>query len=179
MFHWEQTMDSSDIGGRIGKKGTFVRIRYRLKTDQGEYVKGDPREGYAHLEFFTGYNQVFPALERRLLGKEKGDQLRVELSPEEAFGPYRCDLVKESSYEEFPEGRALQAGRWVAARNEKTRASYGYYVKEKREDRIVLDFNHPLAGRNLHYDLEILEARAASLEEQKILRPCETGDVGS
>ena len=168
-------MDSSGIE----KRGTFVRIRYRLKTDQGEYVKGDPREGFAHLEFFTGYNQVLPGLEERLVGRKTGECIRIVLPVTEAFGPPREELLKEKLYEEFPEGKALQTGRWVRARNEQTRTSYGYYVKEKREDRIVLDFNHPLAGKALRYDLEILEIRPASPEEKKILRPCETGDMGS
>lgn len=174
----EQAMDSPNAGDKIDEKGTFARVRYRLKTDQGVYVKGDPREGYAYLDFFTGYNQVLPVLEKRLLGRRAGEHLQIELTPEEAFGPFQPDLIKEKRYEEFPEGRTLNPGRWVMARNDQTRAAYGYYVKEKREESIVLDFNHPLAGRGLIYELEILEARPASPEEKRILRPCETGEVG-
>ncbi len=157
----------------IREKGTFVKMRYRLKTGDGDYVKGDPKEGYAHLEFFTGYNQVIPGLETRLIGEKATGKMQVRLPLEEAFGPYREDLIKEKSYEEFPEGRDLQEGKYAVARNETTRTAYGYFVKQKEENRIFLDFNHPLAGKELIYDLEILEVRPATDEEKELLRPCE------
>ena len=99
--------------------------------------------------------------------------MQARLSPEEAFGPYRPENVKEKGYAEFPEGRRLEEGRWVMARDEKTRTAYGYFVKQKGKDGIVLDYNHPLAGKELVYDLEVLEARPATEEERTLLRPCE------
>lgn len=157
----------------IQEKGTFVKIRYSLRTGEGTYIKGDPREGLAFMEIFTGYNQLIPGLEKRLLGKKVEEKMHVCLPPEEAFGPYLPEKVKEKSYEEFPEGRGLQEGRWVLARDEKTRAAIGYFVQKKGKDRVVLDYNHPLAGKELVYDLEILEVRPATTEEKSILRPCE------
>lgn len=159
--------------GVIQEKGTYVKIRYCLKTADGEYIKGDPREGLAVLEIFTGYNQLIPGLEKRLVGKRAGDRMQPRLGPDEAFGPYRPERVKEKGYDEFPEGRQLDEGRWAVARDEKTGTAYGYFVKKKEEDRIVLDYNHPLAGKELIYDLEIVEARPATEEEQGLLRPCE------
>jgi FKBP-type peptidyl-prolyl cis-trans isomerase SlyD len=157
----------------IQEKGTYVKIRYCLKTGEGEYIKGDPREGLAILEIFTGYNQLIPGLERRLVGMRAGEKMQTRLPPEEAFGPYRPKDLKEKGYDEFPEGRGLEEGRWVVARDEATGAAYGYFVKKKEEDRIILDYNHPLAGKELIYDLEVLEARPATEEEVGLLRPCE------
>ncbi len=158
---------------RIGEKGSYVKLRYFLKTSDGEYVKGDPAEGPAILEAFTGYNQLLPGLERRLVGRKAGQKMKPRLSPDEAFGPYRPERVKEKGYDEFPEGRQLEEGRWAVARDDRTGAAYGYFVKKKEEDRVVLDFNHPLAGKELVYDVEILEVRPATEEEQALLRPCE------
>ena len=157
----------------IQEKGTYVKIRYSLRTDEGEYIKGDPREGLAILEIFTGYNQLLPSLEKRLVGSRAGEKMQPRFSPDEAFGPYRPEMVKEKGYDEFPEGRQLEEGRWAVARDDRTGAAYGYFVKKKEEDRIVLDYNHPLAGKELLYDLEVLEARPATEEEQTLLRPCE------
>jgi FKBP-type peptidyl-prolyl cis-trans isomerase SlyD len=157
----------------IQERGTYVKIRYRLKTGEGYYIKGDPREGFAILEIFTGYNQLIPGLERRLVGRRAGEKMQARLPPEEAFGPYRPEEVKEKGYDELPEGRELEEGKWVVARDEKTGTAYGYFVKKKEKDRIVLDYNHPLAGKELVYDLEILEIRPATEEEQALLRPCE------
>lgn len=163
---------------RVERKGTFVRIRYRLKTDRGEYVRGDPKEGDAILEFYTGYRQVLPSLEERLIGRSQGERLGFEIGAEEAFGSYREDLIREKSFDEFPEGRSLVPGKWVVARDEKTRAAYGYYVREKRRNSIVLDYNHPLAGKTLTYELVIEEVRPATQEEKILLRPCEAGEPG-
>ncbi len=159
--------------GVIQEKGTYVKIRYCLKTAEGEYIKGDPREGFAILEIYTGYNQLIPGLEKRLVGLRAGEKMQPRLSPDEAFGPYRPEEVKEKGYDEFPEGRQLEEGRWAVARDDRTGAAYGYFVKKKEEDKIVLDYNHPLAGKELIYDLEVLVARPATEEEQALLRPCE------
>jgi FKBP-type peptidyl-prolyl cis-trans isomerase SlyD len=166
-------MESNGQKNVIAEKGTYVKIRYCLKTAEGEYVKGDPREGLAVLEIFTGYNQLIPGLERRLVGKEAGEKMQARLPSGEAFGPYRPEQVKEKGYDEFPEGRKLEEGRWAMARDERTGTAYGYFVKKKGQDKIVLDYNHPLAGQDLIYDLEILEVRPATEEEQALLRPCE------
>jgi FKBP-type peptidyl-prolyl cis-trans isomerase SlyD len=157
----------------IQEKGSYVKIRYSLRTGEGEYIKGDPREGFAILEIFTGYNQLIPGLEKRLVGVGAGQKMQPRLPVEEAFGPYRPDLVKEKGYDEFPEGRQLEEGKWAVARDDTTGTAYGYFVKEKKKTGIVLDYNHPLAGKELIYDLEVLEARPATEEEQTLLRPCE------
>jgi FKBP-type peptidyl-prolyl cis-trans isomerase 2 len=171
-------MDAGANEQVIERKGSFVRIRYRLRTDQGEYVRGDPREGDAILEFFTGYRQVLPSLEERLIGRSSGERLRFEIGPEDAFGQYREELIREKSFDEFPEGRSLEAGKWAVARDDRTRAAYGYYVREKKQDSIILDYNHPLAGKTLIYELVIEEVRPATHEERVILRPCEAGKGG-
>ncbi len=157
----------------IQEKGTYVKIRYSLSTAEGEYIKGDPREGLAILEFFTGYNQLLPALEKRLVGSREGEKMQPRFSSEEAFGPYLPEEVKVKGYDEFPEGRQLEEGKWAVARDDRTGAAYGYFVKKKEAERILLDFNHPLAGKELVYDLEILEVRPATEDEQALLRPCE------
>jgi FKBP-type peptidyl-prolyl cis-trans isomerase SlyD len=158
----------------IQEKGTYVKVRYCLRTSEGEFIKGDPREGPAIMEIFTGYNQLIPGLEKRLVGLRVGEKMRPRLPPDEAFGPYRPEAVKEKGYDEFPEGRQLEEGRWAVARDDRTGTAYGYFVKKKEEHRIILDYNHPLAGKELVYDLEILEVRPATEEEQALLRPCES-----
>jgi FKBP-type peptidyl-prolyl cis-trans isomerase 2 len=157
----------------IQEKGTYVKMRYSLRTAEGEYIKGDPREGLAILEIFTGYNQLLPSLETRLVGLRAGEKMQPRISPDEAFGPYLPEKIKEKGYDEFPEGRQLEEGRWAVARDDSTGAAYGYFVKEKKKTGIVLDYNHPLAGKELVYDLEVLEARPATEEERVLLRPCE------
>ncbi len=158
---------------QIGKD-TFVILEYTLKLDDGTYVKGDLEQGPASLNFVVGYDQLLPTLEQRLLGIPEGAQVNLVIPPEEAFGEVQPHLVKRRPFDEFPRGKDLIVGKWVMAVNETTNAQYSYFVKEKTEDTVVLDFNHPLAGKTLYYSIRIVKVRAASAEELAYLRPCQT-----
>jgi FKBP-type peptidyl-prolyl cis-trans isomerase SlyD len=151
---------------------TYVRITYTVRLESGEILKGDPRTGLEDLGFVTGFNQVLPGLERRLIGLRYGDQAVFVVPAEEAFGVYDPSLVKKRKLTEFPEGASLTAGTWMVAQNDEYRITCGYYVKEKNPQSIVLDYNHPLAGKALHYQFEIVEVRPVTPEELEILRPC-------
>lgn len=153
--------------------GTYVRIRYTVRLESGEIVKGDPCDSLASMDFVTGFNQVLPGLEKRLLGLKQGDAATIIIPPDEGFGSYDATLVTERTFDEFPEGRALQPGRWVLAESERYKAKTSYYVKDKGPNTIVLDYNHPLAGRTLIYNLTIIEARPARQEELALIRPCD------
>jgi FKBP-type peptidyl-prolyl cis-trans isomerase SlyD len=159
----------------IQPENSYVVIKYTVKLKDGEIIKGDPKEGLAHMEFVTGYNQVILGLEKRLIGMSKGDKGQIAVPPEEGFGLHDPTLIQEKPYKEFPQGRNLEEGRWVRATNPDHRVTFGYLVLEKKPDRIILDYNHPLAGKTLIYDLELEDVREANQEELEILRPCEFG----
>ena len=160
-------------------KDTFVILEYMLRLDDGTYVKGSPDGGPASLNFVVGYDHILPALEYRLLGVSEGAKLDLVIPPEEAFGAYQLQLVEHRSLAEFPRGRDLEAGKWVMATNDTTNARYSYFVKEKSEDTVTLDFNHPLAGKTLHYAIHVVKVRPASAEELAYLRPCQTEESPS
>jgi FKBP-type peptidyl-prolyl cis-trans isomerase SlyD len=159
----------------IEPENTRVSLKYSVRLETGEAVKGDPASGLAHMEFVTGYNQVFPALERKVIGLSEGEEVAFAVSPEEAFGQYDAGLVQERTFVDFPQGRDLEEGRWVRASNPDHLVSFGYKVLEKRADRVVLDYNHPLAGHSLYYQVKIDKVSEASKEDLEILRPCEHG----
>jgi FKBP-type peptidyl-prolyl cis-trans isomerase SlyD len=162
----------------IQPENSYVVIKYTVKLEDGEIVKGDPEEGLAHMEFVTGYNQVILGLERRLIGMVQGDAGQIAVPPEEGFGSYDPKLIQEKIYQEFPEGRNLEEGRWVRATNPDHRVTFGYFVLEKKSESVVLDYNHPLAGKTLIYEFTVEDVREASPEELEILRPCEFGQPG-
>lgn len=157
----------------IQTENSYVSIKYTVRLESGEIIKGDPEEGLAHMDFVTGYNQVIPGLERRLVGSSRGDELEIQLPPEEAFGHYAPSLVQEKTFEEFPDGKNLVEGRWVRATNPQHRVTFGYLVLKKEADRVILDYNHPLAGKKLNYQVSVEEVREATQEELEILKPCE------
>jgi FKBP-type peptidyl-prolyl cis-trans isomerase SlyD len=156
------------------KKDTLVIIDYCIRLKDGSYVKGE--HAPVSLNFIVGYAQVLPALERRLIGLEEGAAVEFVIPASEAFGEYDASQVHTKTFDEFPQGQSLEEGRWVVASNEQTQAQYGYHVKEKTEDTITLDFNHPLAGKDLHYQVNVIRVRPALKEELEYLRPCEHRD---
>ncbi|MFZ2446712.1 MAG: peptidylprolyl isomerase [Syntrophobacteraceae bacterium] len=158
-------------------KDSFVVIEYDLRLDDGSFVKGDG--GPVSMNFVAGYSQVLPGLESRLLGLTAGERADFVIPAREAFGEHDKNLVRTLSFDEFPAGRDLQAGKWAAATNEETKAQYGYFVTEKTHSSVTLDHNHPMVGKDLHYRVKVLLVRPASKEELEYLRPCEHGDSPS
>lgn len=154
-------------------KDTFVILEYTLRLEDGTFVKGDAHGHRASLNFIVGYDQVLAALEQRLLGLEEGTQTRFVIPAREAFGEHQPHLVQRKTYEELPQARELPVGKWVVAVNASTHAQYSYYLKQKSADGAVVDFNHPLAGKDLYYDIVIIKVRPALPEELAYLRPCE------
>ncbi len=155
-------------------KDTFVILEYTIRLEDGSYVKGDPDNGPTSLNFIAGYDEILPALEQHLLGLAEGAQLDLMLPPHEAFGEIQPHLIERRSFQDFPTGKDLVVGKWVVAVNDATKAQYSYFVKEKSEDAVVLDFNHPLAGKTLYYAIKVVKVRPASAEELAYLRPCQT-----
>lgn len=156
------------------RKDASVTMEYSVRLEDGSYVKGE--NGPVSLHFIAGYGEILPSLEARLLGLQEGVETDFVLAANEAFGEHDPSQVSTRTFDEFPEGRNLQAGKWALATNAKTDAQYSYFVKEKTADTVVLDFNHPLAGRDLHYHVKVIRVRPAMEEELEFLRPCEHGE---
>jgi len=158
---------------RVNEIGTYVKIKYTVWLENGDILKGDPTEGLEYMEFITGFNQVLPGLEKKIIGLSKGEEITITIPPEEAFGPYDPSLVKEKNFSEFPEGKELTPGKWVLAKNEKHKITWGYFVKEKSPTSVIIDYNHPFAGKALIYRLKIEEARPATQSELALIKPCD------
>jgi FKBP-type peptidyl-prolyl cis-trans isomerase SlyD len=143
-------------------KDTVVSIDYRLHLGDGNIVDesdaGDP------LVYLHGYEEIVPGLEKALEGKKAGDSLKVTVSPEDAYGEYNKDGVEEVPREDFPADMELEAGGVVTATDEDG-DDVDFLVKEVREKTVVVDFNHPLAGKTLHFEVTVREVRKATPEE--------------
>ncbi len=154
-------------------KDSFVVIEYSLRLDDGSLVKGENTP--ASMNFIVGYGQILAALEKGLIGLEQGAQKELTISASDGFGEYDESLVHTMDLCEFPPGRDLEPGRWAVAKNKATGAQYSYLIKEKTDSTITLDYNHPLAGKDLYYLVNVVLVRPAQAEELEFLRPCEHG----
>ncbi|HUT78621.1 MAG TPA: peptidylprolyl isomerase [Polyangia bacterium] len=140
---------------------TFVSIDYTLKLDSGDVV--DKSEAGAPLEFVFGSGQIIPGLERRLAGMEQGERAAVVVEAAAGYGEVNEELWNEIPRAEFPADVDIKAGMMFNA--ETPHGPIRFRVREAEGDVVVADFNHPLAGERLHFDVTVVGVRAATPEE--------------
>jgi FKBP-type peptidyl-prolyl cis-trans isomerase SlyD len=143
-------------------KDNVVSIEYRLHLGDGKIIdESDPGDPLVYLH---GYEEIVPGLERAIEGKKAGESLKVQVSPEDGYGEYDPDGVEEVAREEFPPDMQLEAGGIVTAVDDDG-DEVEFLVKELRPKTVVVDFNHPLAGKTLHFEVTVREVRKATAEE--------------
>ncbi len=137
-------------------EGSLVTLAYRMRDAQGVLLD----ESEHPVTFTVGSGEILPAFEQALLGKEAGEQHTFTLQPEEAFGVYRPewvfqvrrDQLQGDSDEPLRVGEAIQL--YLADGSDDTPILA--YVRSLTEEMVELDANHPLAGKALTYEVEIL-----------------------
>jgi FKBP-type peptidyl-prolyl cis-trans isomerase 2 len=134
------------------EEGRKVSIEYTLTLDDGE--QADSNVGGQPLVFEQGKHQILPALEKALSGMKASESRKVTLAPEEGYGKVMPELIQEVDPKLIPE-EARVAGTELAAEDPQGNRHFAR-VHEVREDKILVDMNHPLAGRTLHFDVKIL-----------------------
>jgi FKBP-type peptidyl-prolyl cis-trans isomerase SlyD len=141
-------------------KNTVVSLTYELlDTDGNSIEKTDSPIDYLH----GGYDGIFPLVEKALAGKNAGDTCRVRLEPDDAFGEYDAGLVHLEPRSKFPE--SLAVGMQFEGRGSESGATLIYTVTDVAQDKVVVDGNHPLAGRTLEFSCTVTSVRAATKEE--------------
>lgn len=143
-------------------KDTVVSIDYRLHLGDGKII--DESEPGDPLVYLHGYEEIVPGLENALAGRKAGESLKVVVEPKDGYGEYDPDGVEEVPREDFPPDMELEAGGIVSATDEDG-DDVEFLVKEVRPKTVVIDFNDPMAGKTLHFDVTVREVRAATKEE--------------
>ena len=143
----------------IAASGAYVKIRYKVKIVGGPVLKGSDQ--METMDFVTGYKHVIPGLEKRLIGATQGQKMVFDVPAEEAFGKRDDSLVfvKDKKEFHFPPGYEPYPGMEISVIFNDDEGPDSVRIKDVREDGIVIDFNHNLAGFDLAYELEIIEAR--------------------
>ncbi|HAZ14295.1 MAG: hypothetical protein A2X86_18900 [Bdellovibrionales bacterium GWA2_49_15] len=141
------------------KKGQVVRCHFELSDAQGVLLDSADRSGA--FAFVYGENQILPVLESYFEGKEQGDKFYINMTQELVFGPYRENLKKFFPQDEIENFEELKMG--AVFELEMPKGNVVATVVEKTDDGVVLDANHPLAGKSLQLFVSIIEVR--ELEE--------------
>lgn len=141
-------------------KDKVVSIDYTLRAD-GEVV--DSSDGSGPLVYLHGHGALVPGLERALSGLTAGESLSVVVEPEDAYGDFEQDdegvrLPRESLPDDLEVGATYEA-------ETEDGEPVTLTVMEVEDAEVVVDFNHPLAGRTLSFDVTVLEVREAGADE--------------
>lgn len=135
-------------------KGNTVRVHYTGKFADGTIF--DSSVDREPIEFTLGKGQVIPGFEAAISGMKPGDATTVTIPAEKAYGPHRQEMVLRVDRSQFPENMQLvvDAKLRIGLRNGQTAI---VTVTEVGEDQVTLDANHPLAGKDLTFDLRLVE----------------------
>jgi FKBP-type peptidyl-prolyl cis-trans isomerase SlyD len=143
------------------EKNRVVSLHYTLRDEQGSVI--DSSSGRGPLSYLHGKGNIIPGLEQALAGKAAGDKLDVTVAPEEGYGARDERLVQIVPRSKFGEVAELAPGMQV--RTTGPRGPRIVTVTRVDRDFVTVDANHPLAGRTLHFSVEVAEVRKATHEE--------------
>ncbi len=141
--------------------GMVVTMNYTLTNDEGEVL--DSSEGREPLIYLHGHGNIIPGLEKALEGSEIGDKSHVTVPPSEGYGDVNAELIFEAPREHFPPEMQIAPGARVYAEGPKGPISLT--VIKVTDKGAILDANHPLAGKTLHFDVEVIGLRSATEDE--------------
>lgn len=143
-------------------ENTAVSIHYTL-TDDDNNTLDTSRERNEPLAYLHGQGNIIPGLEKALVDHEEGDTLKVTVEAAEAYGERQEDMIQQVPRDAFGEGVELAPGMQFQA--ETDGGPRMFTISKVEGDDITIDANHPLAGRRLHFDVEVTAVREATAEE--------------
>lgn len=141
------------------QNGDKVRVHYHGKLRSGETF--DTSQGRDPLEFTVGSGQVIPGFDQGVMGMQPGEKKTVEIPVDQAYGPKAEEMMLEFPKTQFPEGMNPEVGMQLGL-SDNTGQSHTVRVAEIREESVILDANHPLAGEDLIFDIELVEVEPKS-----------------
>ena len=134
--------------------GNTVKVQYTVRLDDGTVV--DSTKEHGPFTFSIGLGAVIPGFEKEIMGMSAGESRTVKLSVEDGYGPYYRELVKEVDRDKFPDDFKFEIGQRLEIPNEEGQAAL-FTVLQISKETVILDTNHPLAGKELTIDIELLE----------------------
>lgn len=141
------------------KKGDTVVINYVVRTDDGAVVGGTENEGPQTLTL--GQSQVFPQIEAALEGLSEGEDVSVTVDSANAFGERRDEMVIEIPRDNLPADQTPQAGMTLSAKQQDG-STVNLVITDVTEEKVTADGNHPLAGKDLHFGVTLVEIKDAA-----------------
>ncbi|SDX82131.1 FKBP-type peptidyl-prolyl cis-trans isomerase [Flavobacterium degerlachei] len=144
------------------KENNTVKVHYTGKLSDGQVF--DSSEGKEPLEFTLGQGRLIPGFEKGLINMKLNEKKTITIASDEAYGAVREDLIQEVAKSELPQEITPEVGMGLVSKSPDGQ-EMNLLVAEVREESIVLDGNHPLAGKDLTFDLEVVGINDAVVTE--------------
>lgn len=141
-----------------------VVLEYELVDESNEVVDASSLEGGEPIVYVHGYGMIVPGLEVGVIGLKVGDEKEVTVPPEAGFGEHDEELVLEVDREDFPRPAEVKVGDEMVAESPEGEEAV-MRVLEVKDDTVVVDANHPLAGKTLRYKVKVREIREGTEAE--------------
>lgn len=141
------------------REGDKVKVHYHGRLRNGETF--DSSEGRDPLEFTVGAGQMIKGFDEGVKGMQVGDKKTVEIGADDAYGQREAENLIEFPKDQFPAGMNPEAGMQLML-SDNNGQQFPVVVAEVKADSVVLDANHPLAGQDLIFDIEMVDIQPKS-----------------
>jgi FKBP-type peptidyl-prolyl cis-trans isomerase SlyD len=142
---------------RVVKDGMMVSLDYTLKGTDGKVI--ETSKGRDPLKYIHGQKMMIPGLEKELTGMKVGGEKHVTVKPEDGYGKVNPNAVQEVPKEKIPPN-ALKVGAMLAAKSSEGMV-VPMTVRQIKEKTVVMDMNHPMAGKTLVFDVKVVDIQPA------------------
>jgi FKBP-type peptidyl-prolyl cis-trans isomerase SlyD len=142
----------------VVKDGSVVSLQYSLSEENGDLIESN--KGKDPLKYTHGTKQIVPGLEKELTGMKVGGEKRVKVKPEDGYGLVNSKAFQEVPKEQIP-GNGMKVGATLAAKGPQGQ-EIPVRIHEIKEKTVVLDLNHPMAGKTLLFDIKILDIQPSA-----------------
>lgn len=146
--------------GHVVEEGAIVSIEYSLTDESGNLIESNV--GKEPMTYVHGGGQIVPGLEKGLAGLKVGAEKKITVSPEEGYGPVNPQAFQEIPKDKIPPD-AHKVDAMLMTQSPDGR-SIPMRVREVKENTVIVDFNHPLAGKTLIFDVTVKEIKKASMQ---------------
>jgi len=149
------------MGTDTVQKDVVVSMEYTLHVDNEEI---DSSKGQDPLQFLAGHGNIITGLEREMMGMKVGESKDVIIPPAEGYGEYDEEAFMSVPRDAFPKDMSIEEGVELSVRDDSGQSRYAR-VDTIEGDNVTLNFNHPLAGDELHFNVKVVALREPTSEE--------------
>ena len=142
-------------------QNTVAAFHYTLTDDEGQVI--DSSNGREPLTYLHGKGQIVPGLEKQMEGRQAGDKFNADVVPAEGYGEHQAELMQEVPREAFQGVEDIQPG--MQFQGQGPQGVVNVTVTKVEDGKVHIDGNHPLAGKTLHFAIEVADVREATAEE--------------